>query len=160
MKKFLILLIIIFSSSLLFSENFFSLADIATAKKILTGYNELLNSEIPELSMGGLSVVCSASNTYLELAKRYNIDPPNSINKTESSAGTLLDKMSNKEQERFKIILEYLVNHEFATKAEISDLLDVEEKTAQRLLAKAVELELLITEGEYKSTIYKVNPKL
>lgn len=68
--------------------------------------------------------------------------------------------MSNKEQERFKIILEYLVNHEFATKAEISDLLDVEEKTAQRLLAKAVELELLITEGEYKSTIYKINPKL
>ncbi|MCQ2248694.1 MAG: hypothetical protein MJZ50_06740 [Treponema sp.] len=68
--------------------------------------------------------------------------------------------MSNKEQERFKIILGYLGNHEFATKSEISNLLDVEEKTAQRLLAKAVELELLLTEGEYKSTVYKLNFRL
>lgn len=29
---------------------------------------------IPELSMGGLSVVCNASKTYLDLAERYNVD--------------------------------------------------------------------------------------
>ena len=43
------------------------------------------------------------------------------------------------------------------TKTEAAKLLKVEDKTAQRLLSKAVELELLVTEGDFKGTVYKLN---
>lgn len=111
--------------------------------------------------MGGLSVVCNASKTYLDLAERYNVDNVSGIDNTSIMSNDLLDKMSNKmsnkEKERFKLIVEYLQKNESITKTVTAKLLDVEDKTAQRLLTKAVELELLITEGEFKSTVYKIN---
>ena len=36
-------------------------------------------------------------------------------------------------------------------------VLNVEDKTAQRLLVKATTLEILKTEGDYKTTVYKLN---
>ena len=65
--------------------------------------------------------------------------------------------MSNKEQERFKLIIVYLEKNDFITKTEAAKLLKVEDKTAQRLLSKAVELELLVTEGDFKGTVYKLD---
>ena len=67
------------------------------------------------------------------------------------------NKMSNKEQERFKLIIGYLEKNDLITKTEAAKLLKVEDKTAQRLLSKAVELELLVTEGDFKGTVYKLN---
>ena len=74
---------------------------------------------------------------------------------------SLLDKMSNKvsnkEQERFKLIIEYLGKNDSITKTEAAKLLEVEDKTAQRLLSKVVELELLVSERDFKGTVYKLN---
>ena len=68
--------------------------------------------------------------------------------------------MSNKERERFIFIVNYLQKNDCISKAKTVELLNIEDKTAQRLLTKAVKLELLITHGEYKPTVYKLNPNL
>ena len=70
------------------------------------------------------------------------------------------NKMSNKEQERIKIIAEYLLQNSVIQKSEAAKLLNVEDKTAQRLLTKAVDLGILESSGEYKSTTYKLNDDL
>lgn len=73
---------------------------------------------------------------------------------------SLLDKMSNKEHDRIKIIAEYLLQNFLIQKSEAAKLLNVEDKTAQRLLTKAVDLGILESNGEYKSTTYKLNDNL
>lgn len=73
---------------------------------------------------------------------------------------SLLDKMSNKEQDRIKIIAEYLLQNFLIQKSEAAKLLNVEDKTVQRLLTKAVDLGILESNGEYKSTTYKLNDNL
>ena len=70
------------------------------------------------------------------------------------------NKMSNKEQDRIKIIAEYLLQNFLIQKSEAAKLLNVEDKTAQRLLTKAVDLGILESNGEYKSTTYKLNDNL
>ena len=67
------------------------------------------------------------------------------------------NKMSNKEIERMEKILSYLDNNIFITKSEAADILHVEDKTAQRLLAKAESLNILLGEGENKGKKYKMN---
>lgn len=66
--------------------------------------------------------------------------------------------MSNKDDERFMVIVKYLKANDFITKSEAAKILAVEDKTAQRILAKAVEMKLLFSEGQRKSTIYKLKP--
>ena len=70
------------------------------------------------------------------------------------------NKMSNKEQDRIKIIAEYLLQNFLIQKSEAAKLLNVEDKTVQRLLTKAVDLGILESNGEYKSTTYKLNDNL
>ena len=70
------------------------------------------------------------------------------------------NKMSNKEQDRIKIIAEYLLHNFLIQKSEAAKLLNIEDKTAQRLLTKAVDLGILESNGEYKSTTYKLNDNL
>lgn len=79
------------------------------------------------------------------------------LNGMDSNGQEMSNKMSNKEQERFGVIEKYLKENGFVVKSEVSSLLNVEDKTAQRLLAKAVELGLLRSEGQRKSTVYMLN---
>lgn len=65
------------------------------------------------------------------------------------------NKMSNKDKERLLQIIEYLIINESIKKSEAAK--DVEDKTTQRLLVKATTLEILKTEGDYKTTVYKLN---
>lgn len=122
-----------------------------------------------ELLKNGSYIMASA-----EVSPEINGEPSYVIIENNEASGTvqkmtgncqedksLLDKMSNKmsnkEQERFKLIIGYLGKNDLITKTEAAKLLKVEDKTAQRLLSKAVELELLVTEGDFKGTVYKLN---
>ena len=71
--------------------------------------------------------------------------------------GKMSNKMSNKDKERLLQIIEYLKINESIKKSEVAKVLNVEDKTAQRLLVKATTLEILKTEGNYKTTVYKLN---
>ena len=64
--------------------------------------------------------------------------------------------MSKKEIERMKVIVSYLGKNVSITKAVAARLLQVEDKTAQRLLAKAEQLDILVSEGENKGRVYKL----
>ena len=122
-----------------------------------------------ELLKNGSYIVASA-----EVSPEINGEPSYVIIENNEDSGTiqkitgncpedksLLDKMSNKmsnkEQERFKLIIGKKKKNDLITKTEAAKLLKVEDKTAQRLLSKAVELELLVTEGDFKGTVYKLN---
>lgn len=52
------------------------------------------------------------------------------------------NKMSNKDKERLLQIIEYLKINESIKKSEAAKVLNVEDKTAQRLLVKATTLEI------------------
>ncbi len=67
------------------------------------------------------------------------------------------NKMSNIESKRFEQIIKYLEVNGTISKSTAANILNVENKTAQRLLNKAEELSLLASEGENKGRIYKLN---
>ena len=65
--------------------------------------------------------------------------------------------MSNKELERMDRIILYLETHNTITKSETAQILQIENKTAQRLLVKAEMLGILNGEGDYKGRKYRLN---
>ena len=109
-------------------------------------------SEI-DLSLGGVTARCFASNFYLELMKKHNLALENKF----FLEGKMSNKMSNKDKERLLQIIDYLKINESIKKSEAAKVLNVEDKTAQRLLVKATTLEILKTEGDYKTTVHKLN---
>ena len=62
--------------------------------------------------------------------------------------------MSELEQERMQRILAYLVKYNEIHSARAAELLDVQIKTASRLLKKAEELNLINSSGKTKDKIY------
>ena len=62
--------------------------------------------------------------------------------------------MSELEQERMRRILAYLVKYNEINSARAAELLDVQIKTASRLLKKAEELNLINSSGKTKDKIY------
>ena len=62
--------------------------------------------------------------------------------------------MSELEQERMQRILAYLVKYNEINSARAAELLDVQIKTASRLLKKAEELNLVNSSGKTKDKIY------
>lgn len=54
------------------------------------------------------------------------------------------NKMSNKDQDRLKALVDYLDTNGFIAKSEAAKILGVEDKTAQRLSVKAVKLGVLV----------------
>ena len=62
--------------------------------------------------------------------------------------------MSELEQERMQRILAYLVKYNEINSARAAELLDVQIKTASRLLKKAEELNLINSSGKTKDKIY------
>lgn len=57
--------------------------------------------------------------------------------------------------DRFTVIEEYLKAHETITTASAAKLLDVQDKTAQRLLTKAEKLRILSSDGKTKDKVYR-----
>ena len=111
------------------------------------------SANLPEidLSLGGVTARCFASDFYLGLIREHNLGTDEAIMKDKMS-----NKMSNKEQERITKIIEYLKKYKVIIKSEAAELLKIEDKTAQRLLVKAVELKILDSEGNNKGKIYKL----
>lgn len=66
------------------------------------------------------------------------------------------DKMSDKEKSRLKTIIDYLAGNSSITSSKAAEILDVENKTANRLLVKAVELGILSPDGENKNRTYSM----
>ena len=124
----------------------------------ITTYCKELNAKLPviDLSLGGVTARCFASDAYLELMKEHENELVTPTENKDLLDKNMSNKMSSKEEERLKIIIDYLQKNQFIKKSEAAKLLNIEDKTAQRLLAKAVELKILKIEGEYKATIYKL----
>ena len=55
---------------------------------------------------------------------------------------------------RIQVILQYLTVHDTINSAKAAELLDVEKKTASRLLSKAEKVEVLISKGKTKDKVY------
>ena len=64
------------------------------------------------------------------------------------------NKMSNKEKDRMNIIIMYLEEHYEISSGIAADLLDVETKTASRLLNKAEKCGIVRGEGKNKTKKY------
>ena len=74
---------------------------------------------------------------------------------SESMSESVSELMSRLEYDRFTIIKEYLKTHETITTASAAKLLEVQDKTAQRLLTKAEKLRILSGEGKTKDKVYR-----
>lgn len=70
------------------------------------------------------------------------------------------DKMSNKEIERMKVIISYLLEHDIITTSKAAELLQVGDKTAQRLLSKGEAIGILDSKGENKGKQYYISSLL
>ena len=64
------------------------------------------------------------------------------------------ESMSELEIDRIQVILQYLTVHDTINSAKAAELLDVEKKTASRLLSKAEKVEVLISKGKTKDKVY------
>ena len=67
------------------------------------------------------------------------------------------DKMSDIDNQRLTIICDYLKTHDYVSNSIAQKLLNIENKTAQRLLIKAEKLSFLKSEGENKGRVYRLN---
>jgi len=65
------------------------------------------------------------------------------------------ESMSKLEISRITKVLEYLDDYYEVTSSIVSELLNVEVKTASRLLSKAEKIGILISDGKTKNKIYK-----
>ena len=64
------------------------------------------------------------------------------------------ESMSELEIARIQVILQYMTVHDTINSAKAAELLDVEKKTASRLLSKAEKVEVLISKGKTKDKVY------
>ena len=64
------------------------------------------------------------------------------------------ESMSELEIARIQVILQYLTVHDTINSAKAAELLDVEKKTASRLLSKAEKVEVRISKGKTKDKVY------
>ena len=73
---------------------------------------------------------------------------------SESMSESMSKSMSELEIARIQVILQYLTVHDTINSAKAAELLDVEKKTASRLLSKAEKVEVLISKGKTKDKVY------
>ena len=74
--------------------------------------------------------------------------------KKEAMSESVSESMSELERTRMQIILSYLETNEEINSSIAAELLDVEIKTASRLLSKAEKIDILKGEGKTKSKVY------
>lgn len=76
------------------------------------------------------------------------------FDKNEIMSKSMSESMSELEIARIQVILQYLTVHDTINSAKAAELLDVEKKTASRLLSKAEKVEVLISKGKTKDKVY------
>lgn len=76
------------------------------------------------------------------------------FDKNEIMSESMSKSMSELEIARIQVILQYLTVHDTINSAKAAELLDVEKKTASRLLSKAEKVEVLISKGKTKDKVY------
>ena len=142
-------------------DELFAVDKVAKGKHISETELELLKNGSYIMASAEVSPEINGEPTYVIIENNEDSGTVQKMTGNCPEDKSLLDKMSNKmsnkEQERIKLIIGYLEKNDLITKTEAAKLLKVEDKTAQRLLSKAVELELLVTEGDFKGTVYKLN---
>lgn len=67
------------------------------------------------------------------------------------------ESMSELEQVRMKLILDYFKTHSSISSVVAAELLDVQTKTAARLLTKAETIGLLDSDGKTRNKVYMLN---
>lgn len=119
----------------------------------ITRYCEEENAKLPEidLSLGGVTARCFASEVYLALMNEHI--------ETEKVplSPKMSDKMSDKDKARLSVILDYLNDNESISSSKAASLIGEEIKTANRLLVKAVELGILEAQGFNKTRTYSIS---
>jgi len=78
----------------------------------------------------------------------------NGFEMSESMSESMSELMSELENNRIKIILDYLNKNNEINSASAAELLNVEVKTASRLLRKAEKINILKASGKTKSKVY------
>lgn len=110
-----------------------------------------------ESKQGGVLVTFQRNNVNLDMNVVVGQRGVQKADVLDIMSNIMSNKMSNKEIERMGIILSHLESHAFITKSKAAEILQVEDKTAQRLLAKAESVNILLGEGENKGKKYKLN---
>ena len=83
-----------------------------------------------------------------------NYDVSHDFEENETMSESMSESMSELEIARIQVILQYLTVHDTINSAKAAELLDVEKKTASRLLSKAEKVEVLISKGKTKDKVY------
>ena len=118
----------------------------------IKGYCEEENAKLPviDLSLGGITARCFASDKYLALMNEHK------ELENVSLSPKMSDKMSDKDKSRLSVVLSYLQKSNNISSSKAAELLNVEIKTANRLLVKAVELGILDATGINKTRTYSI----
>jgi ATP-dependent DNA helicase RecG len=92
------------------------------------------------------------------IRKRDGFENKSNVSKTmsESMSKTMSESMSELEMGRMKIVLAYLKEKDSISSTIAASILDVQIKTASRLLKQAEEIGLLKSEGRTRDKIYKI----
>ena len=95
-----------------------------------------------------------------------NVDGMSNMSNKMSNIPEMSNKMSNisemsdVEQKRVDVIIKYLEANDSITKSKAAEILNIEYKTAQRLLSKAENLSIIDSEGENKGRVYILHGKM
>lgn len=68
----------------------------------------------------------------------------------------LFDKFNELEKTRLNRLIQYMIKFQSINSAKAADILDIQQQTASRLLAKAEKNHLLESEGRTKNKIYRL----
>ena len=96
-------------------------------------------------------------NTIIHIRDGFDKNEIMSESMSESMSKSMSESMSELEIARIQVILQYLTVHDTINSAKAAELLDVEKKTASRLLSKAEKVEVLISKGKTKDKVYMKN---
>lgn len=115
-----------------------------------------LPKEVPviDLSLGGITARCFASDKYLALMNEHK--ELENVPLSPKMSDKISDKMSDKDKSRLSVVLSYLQKSNNISSSKAAELLNVEIKTANRLLVKAVELGILDATGINKTRTYSI----
>ena len=129
--------------------------------KIISGYEFQINydeSKRPSFRSDRYQFTVVMPNLNYDVSHDFEENETMSESMSESMTKLVIElnnkTMSELEQERMRRILAYLVKYNEINSARAAELLDVQIKTASRLLKKAEELNLINSSGKTKDKIY------
>ena len=129
--------------------------------KIISGYEFQINydeSKRPSFRSDRYQFTVVMPNLNYDVSHDFEENETMSESMSESMTKLVIElnnkTMSELEQERMQRILAYLVKYNEINSARAAELLDVQIKTASRLLKKAEELNLINSSGKTKDKIY------